>query len=52
MICNKDNMILKNLDGVLERFLAGGSAIFVLDELVVKIDLLAKRSTYYSGKLS
>ncbi len=32
MICNKDNMILKNVDGVLQRFLASGSAIFVLDK--------------------
>ena len=30
-----------------EEFLAGGSAIFVLGEWVVKIDLLANRSTHW-----
>ena len=30
-----------------EKFLAGGSAIFVLGKWVVKIDLLANRSTHW-----
>ena len=44
MIRNEDN--IKNVDGH-EKFLAGGSAIFVLGEWVVKIDLLANRSTHW-----
>ena len=38
-------IILRNVDGALVRrgrFLAGGSAIFILDEWVVKIDLFTK----------
>ncbi len=42
---NKDN--IKNVDGGHEKFLAGGSTIFVLGEWVVKIDLLANRSTHW-----
>ena len=48
MICNKDNT--QKYDGVSVRtwkVLAGGSEIFLLDEWVVKIDLLANRSTHW-----
>ena len=44
MICNKENTEKCGVEG---KYLACGSAIFVLDECVVKIDLLANRSTHW-----
>ena len=50
MICNKDNTEKCGWSlstGVKGKYLSGGSAIFVLDEWVVKIDLLANGSTHW-----
>ncbi len=49
MICNKDSSEIcgRNLSTGVEGNLAGGSVIFVLDEWVAKIDLLANRSTHW-----
>ena len=47
MICNKESTEKCGWSlstGVEGKYLAGGSAIFVLDEWVAKIDLLAKNS--------
>ncbi len=49
MICSKDHIQKFGMESLYghEKFLAGWSAMFVLGEWVVKIDLLANRSTHW-----
>lgn len=49
MICSKDNTGELNevSTGLEAKYLAGGSTICVLDEFVVKIDLLADRLIHW-----